>query len=212
MAEGFNLLEEMEHWKVLFGRVWPILLVSYVLGVLDATFWTTGVVLADTWVKKSWEGGLFLPAYVLPAIFVGFVVVRLGIYKGKKKLAEIFMLLSGLFMAGLGLASTAMELVILALLVGVVSSIAWPLVNAVYSDILTRMGREQKHMTGMAGSMVNLSYITGPVIAGYMANKIGEQATMTWVGIFVFLVAVVLLLVTPRKLKLPQTEITSWKE
>jgi len=212
LIDGFNLMEEVEHWKVLFVHVWPILLVSYVLGIVEATFWTTGVVLSDNLVEKSWLGGLFLSAYVMPAIFIGFVVARLGIYKRKKKLAEIFLLLSGIFMAGLGLASTTTELVILALLIGIVSSVAWPMVNAVYSDILTRMGREQKHMTGMASSMVNLSYITGPVIAGFLAGIIGEQKTMMWVGIFVSLIAVILLMVTPRKLKLPQVEMAEWKD
>jgi MFS family permease len=211
-VEGFSLRDEIEHWRVLFRHVWPILLVSYLLGLVDATFWTTGVVFSDVLVKKSWEGGLFVSAYIMPAIFIGFVVARLGIYKGKKKLAEIFLLLSGLFMAGLGLVSVTMELVILALLIGIVSSFAWPMVNAVYSDILARMGREQKHMTGMASSMVNLSYITGPVIAGFAANRIGEQKTMMWMGVFVSLVAVILLIVTPRKLKLPQTEMAEWKD
>jgi MFS family permease len=210
--EGFHLVEEVGYWKVLFEHVWPILLVSYVLGVVDATFWTTGVVLSDTLVEKSWVGGLFLAAYMMPEIFIGFVVARLGIYKGKKKLAEIFLFISGLLMAGLGLVTSTAALVILALLIGVVTAVSWPLVNAVYSDILTRMGKEQKHLTGMSSSMVNLSYITGPVVAGFMANVIGEQKTMMYVGLFVTLVAFVLLFVTPKKLKLPQTEIAEWKD
>ena len=211
-TEGFHILEEMGYWKALFKHVWPILLVSYVLGIVDATFWTTGVVLSDILVEKSWWGGLFLSAYMLPEIFLGFVVVRLGISKGKKKMAEKFLMLSGLLMVGLGLFESEVAMIALAFLIGSMAAIAWPLVNAVYSDILVRMGKEQKHLTGMASSMINLSYITGPVIAGILANEIGEKKTMMFVGIFVSLIAFVLLFVTPRKLKLPQTEISEWKD
>jgi MFS family permease len=211
-SEGFHLMEEVGYWKVLFEHVWPILLVSYVLGVVDATFWTTGVVLSDALVKNNWLGGLFLPAYMLPAIFIGFVVVRLGIYKGKKKMAEKFLLVSGLLTVGLGVVNSIAAMVVLALLIGVMTSVAWPLVNAVYSDILARMGKEQKHLMGMSSSMVNLSYITGPVIAGLLANTLGERKTMMWVGIFVSLIALILLFVTPKKLKLPQSVMAEWKD
>jgi MFS family permease len=209
---GFDLREEMGYWKTLFVHVWPILLVSYLLGVLDATFWTTGVVLSDTLLKQGWLGGLFLSAYTLPAIFIGFLVARLGIYKRKKKLAELFLLLAGLLMAGLGVISSTLGMVLMALLIGAMTSVAWPLSNAVYSDILARMGKEQKHLMGMSSSMVNLSYITGPVIAGFLANEIGEQKTMMWMGLFVSLIAIVLLFVTPKKLKLPQAEMAEWKD
>jgi MFS family permease len=209
---GFSLWEEIGYWKVLFSHVWPILLVSYLLAIVDATFWTTGVVLSDVLLKEGWLGGLFLSAYTLPAIFIGFLVARMGIYQRKKKLAEIFLLLSGLLMAILGMINSTLGMVLTAFLIGAMTSVAWPLTNAVYSDILARMGKEQKHLMGMSNSMGNLSYITGPVIAGFLAGKIGEQKTMMWVGIMVVVSAVILLFVTPRKLRLPQSEMMEWKD
>lgn len=211
-TEGLHILEEIKYWKALFEHVWPILLVSYLFGLLDATFWTTGVVLSDSLVKEHWLGGLFLSAYMLPEVFIGFVVARLGINKGKKKMAERFLLLSGVFMVMLGIVNSAGVTVLMALLIGMATAVAWPLVNAVYSDILARMGKEQKHLTGMSSSMINLSYITGPVIAGLTAQLIGERKTMMCVGLFVILMALVLLVVTPKKIRLPQSEIAEWKE
>ncbi|HOX96542.1 MAG TPA: MFS transporter [Candidatus Woesebacteria bacterium] len=210
-TEGLHILEEIGYWKVLFGRVWPILLVSYLLGLVDATFWTTGVVLSDNLVEKNWIGGLFLSAFMLPEIFVGLIVPRLKISVGKKKLAEKFLFMSGILTVCLGFLTSAATMVFFAFLIGMMIAIAWPLVNAVYSDILARMGKEQKHLTGMSSSMVNLSYITGPVVAGLMSNAIGEQKTMMYIGMFIMVAALLLLLVTPRKLKLPQAEIAEWK-
>ena len=209
-VEHFNMVDEINHWIVLFEHVWPILIVSLTLGIIDAAFWTTGVVMSDNLSRLHWLGSLFVPAYILPSIFIGFLVARLGISKGKKKLAEIFMLLTGMTMIGFGLTNSVFVLIAISFLIGVLTSVAWPLVDAVYSDISNRMGREQKHMMGLSSSTVNMSYITGPVIAGYIAQNIGESKTMMWVGVFVVLVSVVLLLVTPKKLRLPKKEIETW--
>lgn len=209
--EKFNIIEEVDYWIILFEHVWPILLVSLTLGIIDAAFWTTGVVLSDKLVKMNWLAGLFVPAYIVPSIFVGFVVAKMKIFKGKKKLAEIFMLLTGLCTVALGLSASVFWLVFFAFLIGVTTSVAWPMVDAVYSDIANRMGREQKHMLGMSSSTVNLSYITGPVIAGLIASRTGEAGAMMYIGIFVVVISVVLLVVTPKKLKLPQSQIEKWK-
>jgi len=209
--EKFYLLDEIKHWGTLFEHVWPILLVSLTLGIIDAAFWTTGVVLSDRLVQTEWIGSLFVPAYMLPSIFIGFLVARLKIYKHKKKLAEFFMLLVGIFTIGLGMNGSTLIMVGLALMIGVASAIAWPLVDAVYSDIQNRMGREQKHVIGISSSTVNLSYITGPVVAGFLSSKIGEEKTLMIIGLFVVIVSVILLIVTPKKLRLPQNEIKKWE-
>jgi MFS family permease len=209
-VERFNMWEEIKYWHVLFDRIWPILLVSLTFGIIDAAFWTTGVVLSDNLVKGDWLGALFVPAYILPSIFVGFVVSRLGIYKGKNKLAEIFLLLTGIFTIGMGLGGSVWIMVLLSFMIGVSTAIAWPFVDAVYSDIATRMGREQKHVYGISSSTVNLSYITGPVIAGFIAQNMGEEKALMFIGIFVVLVSIMLLVVTPKKLRLPQNEIKTW--
>lgn len=209
--EKVNILDEVKHWGSLFKHVWPILLVSLVLGIIDAAFWTTGVVMSDNLVSQSWVGSLFVPAYILPSIFVGFLVPKLGIHHGKKKISEIFMMVTGFLLFGLGLGGSVCWLVFLSLLIGVATSFSWPLVEAVYSDILSRMGREQKHMMGLSNSTYNVSYIIGPVIAGLLSNSIGEIGTMKYLGIMVVFVSVILLVVTPKKLKLPQSEIKQWK-
>ena len=209
-VEPFNLVDEIGHWIVLFEHVWPILLVSLTLGIVDAAFWTTGIVLSDGLIKQNWIGSLFIPAYVFPSIFIGFILVKMGIYKGKKRLAIIYMLLTGIAMVAFGFTSSVYILILISLIIGVLTSFSWPFVDAVYSDILARMGREQKHMIGLSSSVANLSFIIGPVVAGFFANKIGEPRTLMFIGIFVVIVSVSLMFVTPKKLRLPQKEIDTW--
>jgi MFS family permease len=208
--EGFNLLEEIKYWGVLAEHVWPVLLMSLTLGILDAAFWTTGAVLSDSLIKTNWWGSLFLPAYVFPSIFLGFVVAKMGIRENKKRIGILLMILTGLLAIGLGLDGGVLIMVFLALMIGIMTSIAWPMINAVYSDIISRMGKEEKHMVCLSSSTLNISYIVGPAAVGFLAAYFGETKTMMWVGVFVLIVGIILLITTPRKLRLPQKEIKEW--
>lgn len=210
--EKFNIWEELGYWKVLFSHVWPVLLISLMMGLIDATYWTTGAVLSDNLAMNGFLGGLFLPAYMLPPIFMGVILAKWGVYKGKKKIAEIFLLISGVFLACLGFKESVWSMLVLSFLIGVSLSVAWPMVDAVYSDILARMGKERKHMVGLSSSTVSLAYIIGPVTAGIISSRVGERLTFVVMGVLVILVAVILLFVTPRKLRLPQNEIAEWKD
>jgi MFS family permease len=209
---NFNVWEEMSHWKVLFAHVWPALLISLMMGIVDATYWTTGTVMTDNLAKENALGSMFLPLYMLPTIFMGIVLARKGVYRGKKKIAEIFLLISGGLLICLGLKESLYVTLLLSFLIGVALAVSWPMVDAVYTDILARMGRERKHMVGLPSSMVSLSYVVGPIMAGVIASIVGEKMTFAVVGAMVIIVAGVLLLVTPKKLKLPQTEIAEWKD
>ena len=211
-VEKFDIGEEVGYWKVLFVHVWPVLLISLTMGLIDATYWTTGAVLSDIMARDGLLGGLFLPAYMLPPIFMGVILAKWGVYKGKKKIAEIFLLFAGVFLALLGLKESLWSMLLLSFLTGVALSIAWPMVDAVYSDILARMGTERKHMVGLSSSTTSLAYIIGPITAGFISSRVGERMTFVVMGVLTVIVAIVLLFVTPRKLRLPQTEMSEWKD
>lgn len=208
--EKINIQNEIKHWKVLFVHVWPVLLISIIMGLVDATFWTTGTVLSDNLAKQNWLGGMFLPFYMLPMVLIGVVIAKWGIYQGKKKMAEVFMLLAGLSLTCIGMVNSIWLLLAVSLFTGSALSIAWPLTDAVYSDIINRMGKEGKHMVGLSSSTVSLSYIIGPILAGGIAQMVGERITFSVMGIFMSVAAIILLMVTPRKLRLPQGEIKTW--
>jgi len=210
--EKFNIKEEWGYWKVLFVHVWPALLISLTMGLIDATYWTAGAVLSDSLARNDPLGGFFLPAYMLPPVFMGVVLAKWGVYKRKKKIAEMFILLSGVFLACLGLNESVGIMLLLSFFVGMALSVAWPMVDAVYSDILARMGKERKHMVGLSSSTVSVSYIIGPVFSGLVSGWVGERQTFVVLGVFVVIVASVLLFVTPKKLRLPQAEMSEWKD
>lgn len=206
-----NLVKEIGHWIVLFKEIWPIILLSLNLGIIDAVFWTTGTVYTDKLSATSFLGSFFLSFYELPTIFMGIIVAKWHIYKGKKKLAEKLLFVSYLFLALLGFSEQIIFLLLLVFASSVLISIVYPLVDAVYSDVTARMGRERRHLIGLSSSSVSLAYIVGPTIAGLITNVVGERFTFVVIGTIGMVISFVLLLVTPKKLLLPQSEIRSWE-
>lgn len=208
---GASIGEELKHWWILGSRVWPILLVSLMVGLVDATFWTTGTVLNDTLVEQSSLGGWFVSAYMFPSLFVGIWIAKWGIDSGKKKWAERLLLVGGMFLALLGIVESIPLMLLVVVLASACLSASWPLTDAVYTDLVTRARRGRKHIMGMSSAALSLSYMIGPIIAGGLAEWIGELESFSYLGGVVVMVATILLFVTPRKLKLPQDEIQSWQ-
>ena len=207
-----NLFKEIEHWKVLFYHVWPVIILSFLMGVIDAFFWTVGPILNEELSRDSWLGSMFLSFYILPSLFMGFIIARLGIFKGKKKLAEKYLLVSGLLFSTLSLFDNIILLVSIVFLASIALSVCYPMVDGVYSDIVARMGRERKHMIGLSASTISLAYIFGPPLSGLIASLVGNKASFVVMGVAVSLTCLVLLFVTPKKLLLPQEEIHKWEE
>jgi len=202
---------ELKHWLALSKHIWPAMVISLLLGFIDSTFWTTGAIWTEKLAKINYLGGLFLPFYQLPAIFLGVVIAGWGIYKGKKILTEKFLIVAGIFLIGLAVSNTIYWQLSMVLLSSAALSICYPLLDGVYTDIVARMGKEKKDLIGLTSSVVNVSYVVWPPVVGVVAGLIGERLTFSFVGGLVVVVAVILLFVTPKKLRLPQTEIKTWE-
>jgi len=206
-----NIMSEFSHWGVLIKHVWPIVLLSTAMGFIDASFWTLGPIVSE----KSGGGGLLAGAlvsvYMLPSIFMGLIVSRMKIYKGKKKLAISLFLLAGIFLSLLATVDNYFLQLFLVFIMSVLLSSAYPLSDAVYSDIVSRMGREREHLIGLSSSTFSLAYIFGPTLAGFGANYFSEMKTLGIIGYFCVFFGFFLLFFTPRKLKVPQRVISKWK-
>jgi MFS family permease len=204
-----NLWRELDHWRVLFVHVWPIIILF--IGLIDATFWTTGAVWMKTLSEESVWGNFLLPVYQMPALFMGFVVAKWGIYKGKKKMAMKFLALSSIFLILLVFNLPIPIYILCIFMSSLMLGVAYPLIDATYSDIVARMGRERKHLVGLSNSTSTIAYIIGPVVAGYSSGIVGSKATFAMVGAATLVVSVILFFVTPKKLKLPESEIETWE-
>jgi MFS family permease len=88
---------------------------------------------------------------------------------------------------------------------------AWPLVDAVYTDLVARARKGRKHIMGMSAAAFSLAYIVGPIFSGWLSGLYGEMRVFSIIGGMVVGVALILLWTTPKKLNLPQVEMKSWE-
>lgn len=206
-----NPLEEMRHFLILIEHTWQALLIGLVLGFIDATYWTTGAVWTEELAKTNAWGVWFLPLYLLPFICLGIPLSFWKIYQGKKKMAEKFLVIAGVILAAIGISPSVPWQLAVVCLSSAALAVCYPMLEGVYSDLISRMGRERKDMIGLTSSVTNVSYIVWPVVAGLIATNFGERMTFAFVGGAAALIAVFLLFVTPKKLRLPQEEIHTWE-
>lgn len=206
-----HVLEEVRYWLSLGRRVWPILILSVLAGIIDATFWTTGTVLNDMLAEQNSIGGWFLSAYMLPSLFIGIIVAKWGLADGKKKWAERLMLLGGLVLGMIAWVKSVEAIILIVIISSIFMSISWPLMDAIYTDLVVRSRRGRKHMIGLSSSTLSLAYVIGPILAGWLSGRFGEIETFAIIGWGVVVISGILLIVTPKKLHLPQEEMKTWE-
>jgi len=207
--KNVNFVSELKHWKTLFRVVWPMIAMSIFMGIIDSVFWTSGTVFSEK-MSGNIIARFILPAYMLPMVLVGPLLARMNIVSGKKRKAQILYLVSGFLLVLVGFADNLAAVVFFVFASSVMSAAAYPLVDAVYGDMVERLGRQRWHLIGLSSSATSVAYIVGPILSGFVSGIVGEQKTFAVFGIGAVVLSVVLLFTTKRKFTLPQSEIARW--
>jgi MFS family permease len=207
---NISLVKELKYWKHLIKNLWPIVLISFILGLIHASFWTIGAALSENLVSENnFLASLYVPFFMLPTLIMGFILIKANINTNKKMLSIIFLIISGFFLILMGVNHDINWQLLCVLIIGVMQALAWPLSDAVYSDLASRMGNEKKHLMGLSNSTFSVAYIIGPVVAGLFSSLFGEYFAFSLIGLIVLIVSIILLIFTPKKLKLSK-DIKQW--
>ncbi len=198
---------EFKIWKVLLKKVWPLYILQLLINSMDASFWTIGTLFTEQLSDKHYLGNFFIPAFIAPSVFVGFVLGKVTFPFGKKRAALICSAIAGmLFM-------TFYFLQYIPLLIGTTFfaslflSIASPYIRATFEDYVGRLGNNSNDMIGLQASSTSLGFIIGPIVASYLAQVFDIQKAFALIGGSLAIVAVLLLFVTPKKIKMPKNEL-----
>lgn len=206
-----NLWDEFDKWKLLLSKTKIIIATSVLISLIDATVWTVGVVWAEKIAHMNYWGDFFIPVYEFPILLLGLLIAKIGITSGKKVKSELTLLASGIALSCLYFLTEPVLFIFVVLIMSIFLTISYTLNAAVFSNLEERMGIEKRHLIGLSQSTASFSYIVGPILAGTLASRVGEQMTFVYVGLFVALSSAFLFLITPKKIKLPQREIHGWK-
>lgn len=195
-----NKYTEWHIWRNVGKLILPVLILTFVLNLIDATFWTVGPLLVDSWADLGIFGTLFMTAYLLPPLFVGWFIGPATSKLGKKKTANICLLIASLLFASLFAVNNHIAIIAIVFIATIFLDVSFPANSATYADYISESGALETEIESQADFATNLGYVIGPMLAGFLADTFSNIAAFSIVGLIGIGVAILLLFITPRKI------------
>lgn len=195
-----NPIKAISLWEKLSINLLPVLVFTMFFNILDAFFWTLGPLTTAYLQHRDPLGSFFMLAYSLPSVLVGWFVGRFTRHLGKKRTSFVSFFLGSILLSLLFFVHTVMSVIILVFLSSLLISLGWPSIKAAYADYISETTEAEKEIEGLEDFFTNIGYVVGPVLAGYLADHVGNINTFAVIGVAGMMVAVLLILKTPRKI------------
>lgn len=80
-------------------------------------------------------------------------------------------------------------------------SLSSPSINGAYADYIEETKSADKEIEGLQDFFTNLGFIIGPIMAGGLFDLIGGSAAFSVLGILGAIAAIILIIVTPKHIK-----------
>lgn len=195
---------EFAIWKTYGKTLWPLIGFTMLFFLIESAFFSIGPLFAEHLKELHPLGGFFVSIYSIPGLFVGFMITRLSAPYGKKRLAYASAVLAGISFLLLGFGSGIWFILSMTFIASIGLCIWYPAISAVFEDYVARakgFGNDLIGLTAMAGSF---SYILGPILNGFLSDRIGHQKVFAFWGAVSLVYALFLFIHVKRKVKLPQ--------
>ncbi|MBI2415962.1 MAG: MFS transporter [Candidatus Kerfeldbacteria bacterium] len=192
-----NLFIEVHLWKKLGKLMMPVLVMTFYLFFIEAFFWTLAPLYAET-TDLNQFGGLFLAAYTLPALIVGWLIDPLTRRFGKKRTAFTSLFLGSLILSTFIYLPNSLVAIIVVFIASAFISMALPAINAAYADYIFEAPQVEGEIEGLEDFSFNIGYVLGPMLAGLLADMFSIAAAFSLLGFLGAIVALVLLIITPK--------------
>jgi len=207
VAKQHSLGTQLKIWKLLLTKIWPLFIFYTMLYIIDATFWTIGVIMAESLKETSLWGGLLITAYMLPTVLFSLLAAPAARPFGKKRMAFLLGIASGLVLSLMAFVSTPVAVVAIVFIFSSLQAIIWPEMFATFENYVARLHEHGMDMVGLQASASSLSYIIGPILAGTLAVFVGNQNTFAILGAVFACISIIMLVIVPRKIKMPQKQL-----
>ncbi len=195
-----SMLFEFSLWKHLGRQMLPILMLTTLLNIFDAFFWTLGPLVSESYQSIHPFNGLFMTAYSFPPLVIGWFVGRITGKIGKKRTSFIAFFIGSLFLVSFAFLQNPILIIAIIFLSSCISSLAWPSLNGEYADYVIRVPKVQREIQSIEDFFTNAGYIVGPVIAGILADRVGNMHAFAYLGFFSAIISLLLFKMTPKKI------------
>lgn len=207
--ELYELYREFKLWGILGVRTYQILIVSFLLQSVFASYWIFGGLFGREIAGEEGADWIVMFLYAVPGLLSSLLMSKYLIKHHKKRISLIFMILGGFSMAFMAISEGSILLTGTSIfLSSFLFSLAYPLNNAVFSDLAVRLGKNKSHIFGLNNATSSLAYILVPLILGILSDNFGYSLSFGILGMITVVAGILLLMITPRKLLIPQKQIT----
>jgi len=195
-----SFLRELGLWKKITRFIFPVLALTFMLNVVDAFYWTVGPLISENLPSMDGFGSLFMVAYLLPPLLVGWAVGSVAARLGKKKTAFWSLLIGSAILISFYFIKSPIILVCVNFLSSFFMAMACPAISGAYADYIYESSQVEKEIETLEDSSTNLGFIIGPMLAGFMSQTFGHIQSFSIIGIAGVVIALVLLKVTPKEI------------
>lgn len=196
---GFKI--ELRLLKRIGYTLLPVLTLTVFLNIISAFVWTLGPLFAQD-IKLGPFQGLFVMAYTLPSLLVGWLVGLAACHFGKKRTAFVALLLGSALFSLISFFQSDGVIIAVTFAASFFIALAWPAINGAYADYIMEAPPVAAEIESLEDLSANIGYVIGPIMAGLIADYFGNGKAFTVLGVMGMAVAVALLLETPRKITL----------
>ncbi len=200
-----NIFAELGLWRRVGIILLPVLLFNTGTYIFEATFWTIGPLFAGNFTEFSDFSGIFMMLYGLPPLLTGWFVENFTSRFGKKRTAYISFLLGNFFLIPFAFVNSPYIILVLVFLSSVVNSFAWPAIKGAYVDYINESHQYENEIVGLNDFSTNIGYVIGPIMAGFLSDRIGIGGSFAAIGLFNIGLVIFLFGFTPRHININLT-------
>jgi MFS family permease len=183
-CKPINFFVEINLWRSLGKLILPVLVLTLLLNVTDSFFWTIGPIVAEGFPEKYHHfAGFFLAAYSLPPLLVGWFVGNATKKYGKKRTAFASFLAGSIIFSFLFLVDNPVALMLIVFVASCFIAFAWPAINGAYADYIRESKTMEREIEGLEDFFTNLGYVFGPILAGLLADTLGDLGAFSALGL-----------------------------
>src|SRR3989344_379286 len=195
-----NFLKEINLWEKIGKIIFPVLMLTMLLNIFDAFFWTIGPLLSESYRSLSPFNGLFLTFYMLPPLIVGWFVGNITLKFGKKRAAFLSFIVGSLLLSIFPFVTNSLIILGIIFASACFIAIAWPSINGAYADYISEALSYESEIKALEDFFANLGYIIGPIMAGVLADNFGNENAFLFLGVTGAIIAFILWRKTPKQI------------
>jgi len=181
-----------------FKKLFPMLCLVFLLYLNDATIWTIGPLLSESFPDFPNFGALFLMLTMMPGLFMIFTVPFFVKRLGKKKTGFLSFLLSLALLIPIAYIKNPIVVLLFAFISSLIGYSAYTSTKSVFADYLEESKRNDNWIIGLKYIFVNLGYIVGPFLIGFLSDQFGNIQGISIVAFISIVFTGILFLSTPK--------------